>query len=100
MQNIDAPEVRTSCEAEKMLGLEAKKWVEGVYPEGEVVRLDDIEADPFSGRFVADIRRWRSDRWLYLAEELIERDYAQLWNPNMPDIDWCKIAENNEKGAD
>ncbi len=99
VKNIDAPETRTRCEAEKALGLAAKVWVEGMYPVGEFVRIDNVESDPFFGRVVADIRRWRSDRWLYLANELVERDFAEPWQPGQAEIDWCKIAEDRKNKA-
>ncbi len=96
-RGIDAPETRTTCEGEKILAEEAKDWVERMYPVGEVIRIEDIEPDPFIGRFVGDVKRWRSDRWLPLANELLDREYAEIWYPNQQDIPWCLISAERNK---
>jgi endonuclease YncB( thermonuclease family) len=92
VRGIDAPEARSTCESEKALGLEAKEWVEKMYPVGEVIRVEDVEHDSLS-RYVADVKRWRSDRWLPLANELLERDFAEIWYPGQQDVPWCLIAQ-------
>ncbi len=94
VRNVDAPETRTSCAEEKELGLEAKAWVERRYPVGDIVRVENVSPDPFYGRYVADIRRWRSDRWLLLEKELNEAGFAEPWQPGWDEIDWCTIAKN------
>jgi len=38
--------------------------------------------------------RWRSDRWLYLADELVERGLAVAWTPDMEDVPWCLLAQS------
>lgn len=95
VRGVDAPELRrVGCEAERLWGEQAKAQVERLYEVGSTVRLEDVEYDSFSGRVVADVRRWRSDRWLYLADELVERDLAVAWTPDMPDVPWCLLAES------
>ena len=94
VRGIDTPEVRgAKCEAEQLWGEEAKAQVEKLYDVGSMIRVDSVERDPFFGRVVADVRRWRSDRWLYLADELVERGLAEAWTPEMPDVDWCLLAK-------
>ena len=94
VRGIDAPEVRrASCEAERAWGEEAKAQVAKLYDVGSVIRIENVDRDPFFGRVVADVRRWRSDRWLYLADELVERGLAEAWTPDMPDVDWCLLAK-------
>ena len=93
VRGIDAPELRRSaCEAERLWAEEAKAQVTTLYDPGSRVRLEDVEYDAYSGRVVADVRRWRSDRWIYLADELVERGLAEVWEPGMADIDWCSRA--------
>ena len=92
VRGVDAPETRSSCKSEKALGLEAKEWVEKVYPEGEVIRIEDVEHDSLS-RYVAEVKRWRSDRWLPLANELLKKDYAEIWYKGQQDVPWCLISQ-------
>lgn len=92
VRGIDAPETRSTCESEKALGLEAKEWVEKMYTVGAVIRIEDVEHDSLS-RYVADVKRWRSDRWLPLTNELLERDFAEIWYPGQQDVPWCLISQ-------
>ena len=92
VRGIDAPELHgAACPQEKLWAEEAKMWVGRFYGPGTTVRLQDIELDSF-GRTLADVRRWRSDRWLYFADEMVGRGMAEAWMPDMPDIDWCALA--------
>jgi len=91
VRGIDAPEVRgADCPEEKLWAQEAKAQAERLYSVGTTVRLENVELDSF-GRAVADVRRWRSDRWLYFADEMIERDMAKDWLPDELDINWCEL---------
>jgi endonuclease YncB( thermonuclease family) len=93
-RDIDAPELKgAACPQEKLWAEEARAQAEKLYPVGTTVRIEKVEIDSF-GRAVADIRRWRSDRWLYFAEEMVERDMAMPWQEGDSDIDWCKLASN------
>lgn len=93
LRGIDAPETRTTCDAEKLLGFEAKEWVEARIPAGSVVRIENIQPDPFSGRFEGDLKRWRSDRWLSVAGELVEKGFAEEWQPGDIAVPWCLLAQ-------
>ncbi len=91
-RNIDAPELRgAACPQERLWAEEARAQAERLYPVGSIVRIENVEIDSF-GRAVADIRRWRSDRWLHFADEMVERDMALPWQEGDPDIDWCALA--------
>lgn len=91
-RGIDAPELRgAECPEEKAWAEAARAQAERLYGAGTIVRIENVELDSF-GRALADIRRWRSDRWLYFAEEMTERDMAQPWQDGWPEIDWCAIA--------
>lgn len=91
-RGIDAPEIRgADCPQEKLWADEAREKAEKLYDPGTTVRLEKVEIDSF-GRAVADIRRWRSDRWLYFAEEMVESGMAEPWQEDWPDIDWCRLA--------
>jgi len=94
VRSIDAPELRgAACPEERLWAEEAKALIEKLYPPGTMVRLENVERDAFSGRVVADLRRWRSDRWLYLADEMVERGLAVGWTPEMDDVPWCLLAQ-------
>jgi endonuclease YncB( thermonuclease family) len=91
-RGIDAPELRgAKCPEEKAWAEAARAQAERLYSVGTLVRIENVEIDSF-GRALADIRRWRSDRWLYFADEMVERDMAQPWQDSWPDIDWCATA--------
>ena len=77
-----------------MGGREAKAQAEKLYDIGSTVRIENVELDSF-GRALANVRRCRSDRWMFFAEEMIERDLARPWQPGMDDIDWCNIGRGN-----
>jgi micrococcal nuclease len=95
-RGIEAPELRgANCPQEKLWAVEARAQAEKLYPIGSTVRIENVELDSF-GRAVADVRRWVSDRWKYLAEEMTERDMAVIWMPNDPDVDWCALADLRE----
>lgn len=92
-KDIDAPELRGDCPEEKAWAEDARAAAERLYGPDTLVRIENVELDGF-GRAVADIRRWRSDRWLYFAEEMTERDMAKPWPKDWPDIDWCELAKS------
>lgn len=92
VRGIDAPELRGArCPQEKLWAEEAAAQALRLYPPGITVRLEDVELDSF-GRALADVRRWRSDRWLYFADELLDRGMAEAWQEGWPALDWCALA--------
>ena len=96
VRGIDAPEMRgANCPQEKLWAEEAKAQVEKLYDVGSTVKLEDVAFDAYSGRVDAHVRRWVSDRWKYLADELIERDLAKDWTPDMDKIKWCDLVKSN-----
>ena len=91
-RDIDAPELRgAKCPQEKLWAEEARTQAEKLYGPGTTVRIENVELDSF-GRAVADLRRMGSDRWYYFAKEMVDRDMAEAWQEDWPDIDWCKLA--------
>ena len=95
VRDIDGPELHGSkCPQEKLWAEEAKAQAEKLYDIGSTVRIENVELDSF-GRALANVRRCRSDRWMFFAEEMIERDLARPWQPGMDDIDWCNIGRGN-----
>ncbi|WP_281859975.1 thermonuclease family protein [Litoreibacter halocynthiae] len=94
-RGIDAPEVRrVGCEEERDWGLDAKRKLEELYSEGTVVRLDDVERGSFAGRVLADIKRLvPSAQWIPLERDMLSRNLAVEWTPNMKDVPWCLLAQ-------
>lgn len=43
------------------------------------VLMENVRGGAFAGRVVADIKRFRSDRWLSLGDELLAQEYAVEW---------------------
>lgn len=98
VRGIDAPELRrVGCEEERAWGLAAQKQAARLYDVGSKVKLKNVEYDSFSGRVVADIFRWRSDRWLSFSDEMIDRGMALAWTPKMDDVPWCLLAQSREQ---
>ena len=94
VRDIDTPELRgADCPQEKRWAEEAKAQVEKLYPIGTTVKLEAVAIDAYSSRVLADVRRFVSDRWKYLAEELIGRDMAMPWTTDMEKIEWCKLSK-------
>jgi micrococcal nuclease len=94
-RGIDAPELRRAdCDEERSWAIDAQEELEERYEVGSWVRLENVEYDAFSGRVLADIRRHRSDRWLYLEKEMIDAKMAVAWTPEMDDVPWCLLAQS------
>ena len=94
VRGIDAPEIRRpDCEAELEWGLRAKEQIERLYRTGSSIRLRDVQFDVWSGRVVADVQRFRSDRWLSLSSELLQRGLAVEWEPSQGAVPWCLLAQ-------
>ena len=90
VRGIDAPELyRPACREEAELAETARQQAERLYPPGTPVQLRDVSYDAFAGRVVADIRRWRTDRWLPLGKELTDRGLAVAWEPHQSAFNWC-----------
>lgn len=95
VRGVNAPELSSyECETAELLAQQAKSFVQDRYVLGDIVQLRDVKPDPFFGRVVADVRRWRSDRWLPLAKELLEADppLAVEWLPNQGPVPWCLLT--------
>lgn len=71
------------------MGKKAATQVAKLYDVGSVVKLENVVPESFAGRALTDILRWRSDRWLNLGDELVERGLAKPWDPSEEPIDWC-----------
>ena len=94
VRGIDAPELRRAgCEEQRIWAEEAKAQVAKLYDIGSRIKLENVEYDAYSGPVVADVRRGRSDRWIFLADEVVERGLAVAWTPDMADVPWCLLAQ-------
>jgi micrococcal nuclease len=94
VRGIDAPEIRRpGCEDERNWAEEAKAQLLKLYDIGSTIKLENVENDSFAGRVLADVSRYRSDRWLDLKDEMIERNMAVAWTPKLADVPWCLLAK-------
>ncbi len=94
VRGIDAPEIfRPDCEREKELGEAAKARAEKLYPPGLAIEVRDVSYDAFSGRVVAEISRFRSDRMLPFAKDMLDRELVVEWQPSQSAFTWCLEAE-------
>ncbi len=68
IRGIDAPEIRSRCEAEKERGIAARAALEEILHEG-TLHLTAIGGDKYFGRVLADVHAAERD----LAEEMLRR---------------------------
>jgi endonuclease YncB( thermonuclease family) len=104
IRGIDAPEIfRPGCAEERIWGENARDVAERLYlrlPEARVARgepapafrLRNVQYDAFSGRVVADLQRWRSDRWISFSRDMLDRNMAVEWQPGQAAVPWCLLA--------
>jgi len=97
IRGIDTPEIfRPDCDEEREWGVRARSQAEKLYPPGQEVQITNVQYDSFSGRVVGDMKRWRSDRWLSYANEMLERSMAVEWEPRQQNVPWCLLALENK----
>lgn len=91
LKNFDAPELfRPACEEERLQATLAKAAMEELLATGQIVVLENVEPDSFSGRVVADIFRLATERKFSLNILLERREAIVPWDPDDEPIDWCK----------
>jgi endonuclease YncB( thermonuclease family) len=83
---IDTPEStwRAKCDAERVAGLAAKRFVVELLPPGEAVVLTNVRYGKYAGRVLADIKYADRD----LATTLIERGFARRYDGGKKGT-WC-----------
>ena len=94
-RGVDAPELSSpGCDNEKRLAQQAKASIARKFPVESWVYIDNIGRDKYSGRWVADIYRWSSDRFKTLTAELLESNGKWGWpyDGTGPRHDWCTEA--------
>jgi endonuclease YncB( thermonuclease family) len=94
LKGVDTPELDDAkCLKEKLLSEEAKSSIEQKLPVGSWVVVSDVSFDKYGGRYVADVRRWRSDRLSSINKELLSNSrWAVVYNGEKKVHDWC-VAE-------
>ena len=91
LKGVDAPELKNAkCLREKLLAEEAKSSIEGKFPVGSWVLVSDVIFDKFGGRYVANVKRWASDRMKSASAELLEnKRWAVPYDGGEKTKDWC-----------
>ena len=91
VKGVDAPERfgRAKCAREAELAEEATRFVERRYDQQWVV-LDNVRPGGLGYRMEADVKRWRSNIFLSLAEELVSgKKLAVSQAKSQSKHDWC-----------
>ena len=100
VRGVDAPEDtrRAECEYERQLGLKATRSVERKYLNRWVL-LENVVPNRLGYWIEADVLRWRSSRFLSLADELTasEKTGVTALDRNS-DFDWCGLEGANDNG--
>lgn len=95
IKGIDAPELfRPKCAQERLGAIEAKSDLEELLLTDETeIRLQEVEADSFSGRVLAVVFRQKEERGRTLSELMLNRGNVVVWTGDGDDVDWCENAD-------
>ncbi|MEO1562357.1 MAG: hypothetical protein AAFR98_02885 [Pseudomonadota bacterium] len=95
-RGIDAPEIkRAECDWEQELGQRAKEYISERFERGRWVLLENLQEGSFSGRVVADVKRWHGNqRWESISDLLLSADelLAVEYDSKNP-FDWCQTVQ-------
>jgi endonuclease YncB( thermonuclease family) len=53
--NVDTPEIKGQCQAEKIMAKNARDYLSTLLPRGTIVELDNIKDDKYLGRINANV---------------------------------------------
>jgi len=94
IRGVDAPEMfRPKCEPEETAAQEAYIALQELLPLGTKIRLEDVEADSFSGRVLATAFRQSEEEGRTLEKLLLRREVVLPWDGKNP-IDWCADVDS------
>jgi len=82
---IDTPEMKSKCDKERVLALEAKELVYNIIRESPYVDLLNVDRDKYF-RILADVKTVKGD----LATILLDKGLAVKYNGGTKEKDWCK----------
>lgn len=85
LAGIDAPELRSSCQAERLLAISARERVEALLFEREVT-LRDVSFGKFARRYIA---RVETSDGHDLAQLLLGEGLAHPYDGRSKRVDWC-----------
>lgn len=97
IRGIQAPERRGAGCQEELDAADAATAIlfEEIYERNDDgrIELDNVEADVWSGRVVADIFRPNVERRTPLIGQLLPAhpELFQEWRPGMDDVPWCSL---------
>lgn len=84
LRGIDAPELRSRCEAEKLAALDARDTLAGLLASG-AFHVRNVDGDKFFGRVVADIETPEGDG---IVERLLEVGLVRPYDGKAR-ASWC-----------
>ncbi len=87
LRNIDAPELKSRCDAEAKLAVEARTTLEEILLSGAVV-LHDLSLDKYAGRVVASARIVARDHADDVGELMLAGGYARPYGGGRRQ-GWC-----------
>jgi endonuclease YncB( thermonuclease family) len=94
LRGFDAPELfRPACEKERYEATLAKQSMMSILPVGQVIVLENVEADSFFGRVIADVSRVANVNKYDLSVLLKNREAMRPWVPSEEPIDWCAHSD-------
>jgi endonuclease YncB( thermonuclease family) len=87
IKNIDTPEIgKAKKPCEKLMGLEAKKFLEKFFENKKIVKLKNIKWDKFGGRIASDVEV----DGISVGKMMIEKGFAVYYEEDKPKSKiWC-----------
>lgn len=83
---IDAPEIHTKSKCEKLLGLQAKKFLHNIILTDRPIKIINPSWDAYGGRILADLE---VDGKL-ISEAMLKSGHAARYTGGKKEIIWCK----------
>ena len=90
IRGIDAPEThRPACDEEAFKGDRARAELTERLPVGEPIELENVVADSFAGRVIADVMKQNERRVSNVGTLMARSQYVVEWVPGGEEKDWC-----------
>jgi len=85
IRSIDAPEIHTKSNCEKKLGLKAKKFLESIVKNNQLVKIINPTWDKYGGRILAELQI--NDQ--SISQLMIDNKHAVAYFGQKKEVIWC-----------
>lgn len=85
ISSIDAPEIHTKSDCEKKLGLQAKKFLQSIVKNNQLIKIINPTWDKYGGRILAELEI--NDQ--SISQLMIDNKHAIAYFGQKKNIIWC-----------